>query len=95
MKRTGSGKSSGRSSAKRRVPAKCRKKPAFVARVGNDGYEVSLEIGKVYVTLPDPDAAKAARICVIDQSEEDDLFPVEYFLPLERSKPARQAFAKS
>jgi hypothetical protein len=57
----------------------------------NDGYEASLEIGKVYLTLPDPEAAKYGRIRVVDESEEDYLFPVEYFLPVELSEPARKA----
>jgi hypothetical protein len=94
MKRTASGKSNGRSSAKRRPAAPPRRKQrSFVACIRNDGYEVSLEIGKVYVVLPDPQAAKYGRIRVIDESQEDYLFPAEYFLPVELSKSAREAFS--
>jgi hypothetical protein len=67
------------------------KQISFVACVRNDGYEASLEIGKVYVVLPDAKAVKFGRIRVIDESEEDYLFPAEYFLPVELSKPARDA----
>ena len=71
----------------------CKRRPkrSFVACIRNDGYEVSLDIGKVYVVLPDAKAPKYGRIRVIDESGEDYLFPVEYFLPVELSKPVRDA----
>jgi len=70
---------------------KRRPRQSFVACIRNDGYEVSLDIGKVYVVLPDAKAAKYGRIRVIDESGEDYLFPIEYFLPVELSKPAKEA----
>ncbi|OQW43199.1 MAG: hypothetical protein A4S08_00930, partial [Proteobacteria bacterium SG_bin4] len=39
----------------------------------NRGYEVSLEIRKLYEVLPDADAEKHAQIRVIDESGEDYL----------------------
>ena len=64
---------------------------SFVACVRNDGYEASLELGRVYVLLPDAKAKKYGRIRVVDESGEDYLFPADYFLPVELSKPVRLA----
>ncbi len=94
MKRTASAELNGRSNARQRsAPSPSRRHVSFVACVRNDGYEASLEIGKVYVALRDRQAAKYGRIRVIDESDEDYLFPVEYFLPVELSKTAREAFS--
>jgi hypothetical protein len=60
----------------------------LVVCMRNTGYEVSLETGKVYVVLPDPKARRYGRLRVIDDSGEDYLFPSDYFLPVEMSKPA-------
>ena len=45
----------------------------------NRGYEVSLEIRKLYEVLPDADAEKHAQIRVIDESGEDYLYPATAF----------------
>lgn len=68
-------------------------KRSFVACIRNDGYEASLDIAKVYVVLPDAKAAKYGRVRVVDESGEDYLFPVEYFLPVEISKAATEALS--
>lgn len=71
-----------------------RSKPfTLVVCTRNDGYEVSLEIGKVYVTIPDAKAGKYARIRVVDDEGEDYLYPTEYFLPITLSQPAQRAVA--
>lgn len=43
----------------------------------------SLEVGKIYRTLPDGGAAKHRLIRVIDESTEDYLYPDAFFLPIE------------
>jgi len=75
----------------KRAQKKRRAKKSFVVCVRNDGYEASLDIGKVYVKLPDARAGKFGRIRVVDNEEEDYLYPVEYFMPVEISKSAREA----
>ncbi len=96
MKRTVSAKSNGRSNARQRPgPRHRRKQASFVACVRNDGYEASFEIGKVYVVLPAPQAAKYGRTRVMDESDEDYLSPVEYFLPVQLSKSAVEAFTEA
>jgi hypothetical protein len=68
-------------------------KKKLVVCLRNDGYEASLDIGKVYVVLPDAQAGKYGRIRVVDNEEEDYLYPVEYFIPAELSKPAKKVVA--
>jgi hypothetical protein len=55
----------------------------FVVCLNNDGYEVSLERNKIYLALPDPQAAAAGDIRVIDESGEDYLFSEERFVAIE------------
>jgi hypothetical protein len=51
----------------------------FLLCTGNEGYEASLEQRKIYVGIPDSDAASHDQVRVIDESGEDYLFPAEYF----------------
>ena len=83
MKRMGLAKKTSRSSDT--WSSASRKRSArkhFVICVENHEYEVSLEIGKIYETTPDRDAARDQFIRVIDESREDYLFPQEFFLPI-------------
>jgi hypothetical protein len=48
--------------------------------VNNEGYRASLERNKIYVALPDPDAASAGDMRVIDESGEDYLFSAQRFV---------------
>lgn len=43
----------------------------FAVCVRNDGYEVSLELRKIYEVLPDPVAGRHRQIRVVDESGED------------------------
>ncbi len=51
----------------------------FAVCVKNKGYEVSLELRKIYQVIPDISAARHHKIRVIDESGEDYLFPERYF----------------
>lgn len=51
----------------------------FAICVDNRGYEVSLELRKLYEVLSDPGAAKHAQLRVIDESGEDYLYPAKAF----------------
>jgi hypothetical protein len=53
--------------------------PQFVVCLRNDGYEASLEPRKIYQVVPDKEAERHNMIRVIDESEEDYLFPASYF----------------
>jgi hypothetical protein len=65
----------------------------YVVCVRNDGYPEALELRKLYRVVADAQAAKVAHIRVIDESGEDYLYPVEFFVPVELSKPARDALS--
>ncbi len=54
----------------------------FVVCVKNEGHEVDLEPLKIYEVVPD-ESLEPGDIRVIDESGEDYIYPVEYFMFLE------------
>jgi len=56
--------------------------------VANEGYD-DLEVWKVYQVLPDPKAAAAGCIRVIDESGEDYLYPADRFTAVDFPKLVR------
>ena len=46
----------------------------FALCIDNEGYEASLEVGKVYRVIPDGEATAHGYIRVIDESGEDYAF---------------------
>ena len=63
----------------------------FVVCVRNDGYEVSLELRKIYQVVPDTGAARHRLLRVIDESGEDYLYPRDFFLSIELPKAVERA----
>ena len=59
--------------------------------VENEGYVVSLEKRKIYVSLADRGAAKHGQVRVIDESGEDYLYPKSFFLPVTLPQSVRKA----
>ncbi len=57
-------------------------KNKFLLCVDNEGYEASLELRKLYETLPDKDAERHGQVRIIDESGEDYLYPARYFAPI-------------
>ncbi|HEY4213164.1 MAG TPA: hypothetical protein VGM84_16915 [Steroidobacteraceae bacterium] len=57
----------------------------------NSGYKVSLERRKIYVAIPDAEAAQHGRIRVVDESGEDYLYPEERFVEAELPQATRRA----
>ena len=53
----------------------------FLLCVRNDGSD-DLETRKIYRVLPDARAAREGVVRVVDESGEDYLYPVEYFVPV-------------
>ena len=51
--------------------------------IDSDGYQASLVVQKTYRTIPDKEAAQHGLIRVIDETEEDYLYPASYFAPVE------------
>ena len=57
--------------------------PKFAVCINNSEYPASLELHKIYRVLPDEDAAQDGDIRIIDESGEDYLFPVEWFIAID------------
>lgn len=58
------------------------KKEKFVVCINNQDYPASLELNKIYRTLPDADAEQDGDLRIIDESGEDYLYPAEWFVPV-------------
>lgn len=68
-------------------------KHTFAVCVDNHGYEVSLELRKLYEVLADADAEKHSQLRVVDESGEDYLYPASAFDPIVLpSKVAERVF---
>ena len=51
----------------------------FALCLDNEGYPVSLEVGKLYRVIPDDEAAAHGYIRIIDESEEDYAYTASRF----------------
>jgi len=67
----------------------------FVVCLRNKGYEASLEPRKIYQVLPDEEAESHKMLRVIDESEEDYLFPASLFSPISLSQTLARELALS
>jgi hypothetical protein len=65
----------------------------FVICIKNDEYPASLEVRKIYRAMDDDWATRHNLIRVIDESNEDYLYPVDYFLPIELPASVVEAFS--
>ncbi|MDJ0621042.1 MAG: hypothetical protein QNJ63_30605 [Calothrix sp. MO_192.B10] len=65
----------------------------FVICISNKDYPASLEVRKIYQVVPDANAAKHRMIRVIDESNEDYLYPSSYFVPIELPQAAESVFS--
>jgi len=57
-------------------------KKHFLICVDNSGYEASIEVRKVYESLPDRQAERHNQLRIIDESGEDYLYPAKFFAPI-------------
>ena len=65
----------------------------YVVCIDNGSYLASLEVRKIYRALPDDAADKSGMVRVIDESEEDYLFPTRYFAPIELTEELERLLA--
>jgi len=65
--------------------------PRYVVCIRNRAYPASLELRKIYRTIPDEKAARRHFLRIVDESGEDYLYPEEYFLPIELPKSLKKA----
>ncbi len=54
----------------------------YVVCIDNADYPASLELHKIYRSLPDDEAAASGGIRVVDESGEDYVFATEAFVPI-------------
>lgn len=55
----------------------------YAVCINNDGYQASLEVGKLYQLVADEMAEADGMLRVIDESGEDYLFKAARFFPVE------------
>ncbi|MEG4507195.1 hypothetical protein QUA81_25340 [Microcoleus sp. F6_B4] len=65
----------------------------FVVCINNQDYPASLEMRKIYQIIPDNRAGEHQLIRVIDESGEDYLYPVSYFVPIALPQAVAAVFA--
>lgn len=63
----------------------------FAVCIRNEGNEASLELRKIYEILADAKAESHAMIRVIDEENEDYLYPASWFVPIELPTKVAQA----
>ena len=68
-----------------------RRANSFAVCIRNEGYEVALELRKIYQVIPDTSAERHQLLKVIDESGEDYLYPQSFFLPIELPKAVEKA----
>ena len=68
-------------------------KTRFIVCVKNEGYAASLELRKIYQVIPDARAAEHQLVRVVDESGEDYLYPVDYFVAIELPQAVEMALA--
>lgn len=54
--------------------------PTFAVCINNSAYPASLVRHKIYRVLPDVEATEEGDLRIIDESEEDYLYPAEWFI---------------
>ena len=72
-----------------------RREVNFAVCIDNEGYEASLEVGKLYRIVPDEKAASHGYIRVIDESGEDYGYSVNRFFRLEVPRPLEKALLRA
>jgi len=71
------------------------RKKRFAVCVRNAGHTASLELRKIYQVLPDAEAEEHGLVRLIDESGEDYLYPVRFFLDFDLPQPVLDAFRRS
>ena len=66
---------------------------SFVICISEKDYPPSLEVRKIYQAIPDANATKHQMIRVIDESDEDYLYPSSYFVGIELLQGAEDVFS--
>lgn len=73
--------------------AKARTRPAYVVCIEHGEYEADLVVGKVYRTAKPEKNDRPVDLRVIDESGEDYLYPVKWFVPVDLPAKAKRVLA--
>ena len=65
----------------------------FVVCIDSGDWPEDLVVGKIYRLLPDDVAVKVGWVRVVDESEEDYLYPSDCFIPIELTEELEQALS--
>jgi hypothetical protein len=65
----------------------------YVVCIDNADYSASLELHKIYRTVPDPDAEADGDVRVVDESGEDYLYSQDRFAPIRVPAMVRESLA--
>lgn len=65
----------------------------FAVCIDNAGYPASLELHKIYRVLPDAEAESDGDLRVVDESEEDYLYPAERFVMVELPQKVEESLS--
>ncbi len=63
----------------------------FAVCIRNEGNEASLELRKIYEVVEDADAEKHQMVRVIDEENEDYLYPASWFVQIDLPTNVEQA----
>jgi hypothetical protein len=67
----------------------------FVICTKNEDYKTSLEVRKIYLTLPDKKASRLNLVRIVDESGEDYLYPGDFFIPIDLPQTTEEALLKA
>ena len=67
----------------------------YVVCVDNGDYPASLELHKIYRTLPDDDGARTGDLRIVDESGEDYLFSAAAFVPISLPERVRSSLRRA
>lgn len=67
----------------------------FAVCIDNDGYEASLEVGKLYRVIADAEAESHGYLRVVDESGEDYGYATKRFFKLQIPRPLEKALLRA
>jgi hypothetical protein len=67
----------------------------FAVCVNNNGYEASLEVGKLYRIIPDQEAERRGYVRIVDESGEDYGYSADRFFSIDVPKPLERVLLKT
>lgn len=63
----------------------------YVVCINNTGYEASLEVRKIYIVIKDEEVENKGLLKIIDESGEDYLYPIDFFIRIDLPQKIKQA----